>query len=179
MQGKGSGLFYRPSPWSSGRFEPRTNDTASRPLIITERQSTTGAVPQRCGFTFCLHLIHSRTPVSWQRRIIRNRQPESFIARLAASLSGTPMPVIRHGLHGINWQAHSFPCFCDHTHLRRIVFWRFKNRQPIHSSIQNVEHFNCPTIGFCACHRRTQTRGDQTQRDRTPFTQGATKRKNT
>ena len=69
---KGSGLFYRSSSWSSRSFETKTNGTASGPLIITERQSATDAVSKRCELCLCLHLIQPRTPVAWQRRIVRN-----------------------------------------------------------------------------------------------------------
>ncbi len=86
------------------------------------------------------------------------------LQKLAASISRTPMPVIRHGHHGKNWQAHNFPCLCDHTHERRIVFWFFKTRHPSHRSSDNVEHFSCRTIAFGACHHRSLKTATQTKR---------------
>ena len=89
------GLVFWSSLWPRCGFEPEPDGAASGPLIITERQAATDAVPNRCEFFFSLHLIHPRTPVSRQGRIFRNGQPLAFIDWLAASIRGTPLPDFR------------------------------------------------------------------------------------
>ncbi len=73
---------------------------------------------------------------------VHNRQATEELAHLIAGFrSDDKVPVIGHRHHGINWQRHDFPCLCDHMHERSVVFRLFKNRQPSHRSVQNVEHF--------------------------------------
>ena len=67
------------------------------------------------------------------------------------------MPVIGHCHHGINRQRHDFPRFLHNTHERGIIFRLFKNREPSHRSIQNVENFTSRTNAFRACHAGTLT----------------------
>jgi hypothetical protein len=83
----------------------------------------------------------------------------NLISALADLITGfrpdNKMPVTGHCHHGINWQRHDFPCLCDDTHERGIVFWIFKNRQPNHRSVENVEHVTCRTTTLLAVSQQT------------------------
>jgi|GEM_PF-6017564 len=67
------------------------------------------------------------------------------------------VPVIRHCHHRINRQPHGFPRFFHNSHERSVIFRLFKDREPSHRSIQNVEDFTCRTNAFRAWHHRSLT----------------------
>ena len=97
---------------------------------------------------------------------VHNRQATEELAHLIAGFrSDDKVPVIGHRHHGINWQRHYFPCLCDHMHERGVVFRLFKNRQPSHRPVENVEHFTCRTIAFRTCHRQNLIRCVPNKRD--------------
>ena len=96
-------------------------------------------------------------PFSRTHRVHDSQATEELAVLIAGFGTNNKMPVIALRYHGINLQRHYFPRLFDRMRKRGIVLRLFKNRQPNHRPIENVEDFNCRTTAFRACHPRSPT----------------------
>ncbi len=74
----GTVLILRPPVVAGGAFQTAACGVAFCALIGCEWKTTPHAVPQELQLGVCLEFVHSRTPVSWQRRIVGDRSPRAL-----------------------------------------------------------------------------------------------------